>query len=116
MKEIWTVIGLWVNDEPVPVGVVKGSHDVYGGEAVDDGYDSPVNDAQSMWAVDVEAEDWETAETLAVEVMADTLDRDDEEDEDDDEPEIDGVPFTAMTYEQFHTWSAEHGVTWHPVS
>jgi hypothetical protein len=77
----WSVIGFWFNDEPVPVGVVEGDHQVYGGDALSAGYDSPVDGSQGPWAVSVTAPDAETAEELAVEQMLDECDDDDEEED-----------------------------------
>lgn len=52
----YTVIGAWIDDEPVPFGVIEGEHQVSGGD------DQP-------WATSVEAVDAAAAEQLAVDQM-----------------------------------------------
>lgn len=56
----YTVIGVWLNDEPVPVGVVEGDHEVGGG---DDAWD------EGAWATSVDAPDMGSAQELAVQEM-----------------------------------------------
>jgi hypothetical protein len=58
----WTVIGVWLNDEPVRVACVQGRHEVLG----DDDYGIF---EQGTWATWVEAETWQDAETSAVKAM-----------------------------------------------
>jgi hypothetical protein len=55
----WTVIGVWLNDEPVRIACVEGKHEVYG----DDDY---TIFEQGTWATWVEARTWEEAEAAAV--------------------------------------------------
>lgn len=56
----WTVIGAWIDDEPVPFGAVRGSHGVEGGGGGD--YDQP-------WATSVEADSADEAIREAVAEM-----------------------------------------------
>ena len=58
----WTVIGVWLNDEPVRIACVEGKHEVYG----DDDY---AIFEQGTWATWVEAGTWEDAEAAAVKGM-----------------------------------------------
>jgi hypothetical protein len=55
--EVWTVIGVWLNDKPIVVGMVRGEHRVYGD-------DSPAFE-HGHWAVWVRAVTWMDAATLA---------------------------------------------------
>lgn len=65
---MWTVIGVWINDEPVVTGAVRGRHDVSGGNGGEF--------EQGLWATSVSAETVEEAERLAVREMLN--DEDDE--------------------------------------
>ena len=58
----WTVIGVWVGDSPVPVGVIRGAHDVEGGD------ESEFPDG--LWATTVQASDAADAESVAVAEMS----------------------------------------------
>jgi hypothetical protein len=53
----YTVIGVWRGDTPIVVGVIAGTHEVYGGdeEAFEEG----------LWATSVDAPDIAQAEHLA---------------------------------------------------
>jgi hypothetical protein len=63
----WTVIGVWLCDEPVTTGVVAGRHDVSGGDTE--------QFPQGCWATSVSAPDPDTAEAEAVaEMRGDTSD------------------------------------------
>ena len=53
VKQEWTVIGYWDNDERIVAGVVKGNHDVAGGDSAGDG---------GPWAHTVTAPDAASAE------------------------------------------------------
>jgi hypothetical protein len=55
---VYTVLGVWNEDEPVPVGVVAGDHQVTGG--------SGRHFEQGLWATSVTAADADTAEQAAV--------------------------------------------------
>jgi hypothetical protein len=61
--EVYTVIGVWQDDEPIPVGVIAGEHQVGGG---DSGHFE-----QGVWATCVAAPDSATAEHLATAEMQD---------------------------------------------
>jgi len=61
----YTVVGVWLDDTPVPVGVIAGEHTICGG-----------NDEQfpeGLWATSVNAEDADAAETAAVAEMLDSV-------------------------------------------
>jgi hypothetical protein len=53
----YTVIGVWLDDAPIVVGVIAGNHEVYGGDekAFEEG----------LWATSVDACDIAQAEQLA---------------------------------------------------
>ncbi|GAA1884122.1 hypothetical protein GCM10009687_60630 [Asanoa iriomotensis] len=57
----FTVVGVWVDDEPIPVGVIAGRHDVSGGDGERFG--------QGVWAATVDADDERDAEQAAVAVV-----------------------------------------------
>lgn len=57
----WTVIGVWLGDDPVPAGVVAGQHDVSGGDFE--------QFPEGCWAVSVSAPDAELAERAAIAEM-----------------------------------------------
>jgi hypothetical protein len=59
--DVYTVIGVWRDDEPIPVGVIAGEHEVSGGD------DSEFE--QGLWATSVAAPDSATAEQLAIDEM-----------------------------------------------
>lgn len=71
----WTVLGAWINDHALVVGVIEGKHEVHGGDdtAFSDGMEAVVEDGQGLWATSVEAATAEAAEALAVEEMESTL-------------------------------------------
>lgn len=60
---IYTVIGVWLNEKPVVVGVIAGEHEVYGGdeETFDEG----------LWVTCVDVDDVNEAEDLAETAMID---------------------------------------------
>jgi len=58
----WTVIGVWEEDEAIPVGVIEGKHGVSGGDSA--------RFQQGCWATSVTALDAATAEELAIEEMS----------------------------------------------
>jgi len=72
MKKPYTVIGYWDGNRPVSVGVVEGVHDVHAGHGATE---------EGDWAMSVEAERPEDAESLAVQEMRnnDQIDGFDEE-------------------------------------
>jgi hypothetical protein len=53
----YTVIGVWLNDKPVTVGVIEGRHNVDGGDQE--------TFTQGVWATSVDAVDVEQAEAFA---------------------------------------------------
>jgi hypothetical protein len=55
--DVYTVIGVWQDDQPIPVGVIAGEHEVSGG------------DSSRLWATSVTAPDEATAEQFAIEEM-----------------------------------------------
>lgn len=59
--DVYTVIGVWQDDEPIPVGVVAGEHEVSGGDSGEF--------EQGVWATSVVAPDSATAEHLAIDEM-----------------------------------------------
>jgi hypothetical protein len=59
----YTVIGVWLSDEPVPVGVITGRHFVEGGD--DQAF------PEGLWATHVSAGDTGEAETAAIQEMTD---------------------------------------------
>ena len=58
----WTVIGVWLGDSPVPVGVIRGTHDVEGGD------ESEFPDG--LWTTTVQASNAADAESAAVAEMS----------------------------------------------
>ena len=95
----WTVLGIWDNDEAVPVGAILGTHSVHGDppgerawrELANDpnffGFDTSSFYEQGVWAETVTASDGDTAQDLAVEAMMRAQHEDDDEGESDDENE-----------------------------
>ncbi|WP_159601312.1 hypothetical protein [Agromyces humi] len=67
-EQEYTVIGVWVNDTPVSVGVVAGTHQVDGGNDLDD-----IDGSQGPWALTVTAADPFTAEDIAIVAMAEDI-------------------------------------------
>jgi hypothetical protein len=67
----YTVIGYWRGDRPVSVGVIEGQHDVHAGEGVTE---------EGDWAMAIEADSPEAAETLAIAEMRANDDQDLDED------------------------------------
>ncbi|GIH05693.1 hypothetical protein Rhe02_37600 [Rhizocola hellebori] len=61
---VYTVVGVWLGDQPVPVGVIAGAHEVSGG---DEGEHFP----EGVWATSVTAADDHQAERDAIEQMRD---------------------------------------------
>jgi hypothetical protein len=57
----YTVVGVWQEDQPIPVGVIAGEHPVHDGDAT--------AFAQGLWATSVTAPDSTTAQQLAVAEM-----------------------------------------------
>ena len=77
-KKTWTVIGFWMEDEPVSTGVVEGSVTVYGGsDELDDGCDL-VDGSKGLWSLTAVAGTALEAEELAITEMRAALDGDDE--------------------------------------
>jgi hypothetical protein len=62
----YTVIGVWIGDEPVTTGVVEGVHEV-GGPAPEEYF------PEGLWAEHVHAETMERAAYLAEAMMTETL-------------------------------------------
>ncbi|MDT5026441.1 MAG: hypothetical protein QOE61_2867 [Micromonosporaceae bacterium] len=62
---LYTVIGVWQDDEPIPIGVIAGDHEVT------DGDDSEFEDG--LWATSAAAPDSATAQQLAIDEMRTTL-------------------------------------------
>lgn len=60
-----TVVGVWLADKPVVIGVIAGAHDVRGG----DEHQFP----EGLWATCVDADDAENAEIAAKNEMAESL-------------------------------------------
>lgn len=63
--ETYTVIGVWLGDRPIPVGVISGIHDVSYGD----------NDEfpDGLWATNVEASSEYLAQFVAVDEMKASL-------------------------------------------
>ena len=92
-KNTWTVLGVWDNDEAVPVGAIAGRHNVYGGapgERLRDqlladpgfcGFDTSSFYEQGVWATVVEAPDGDTAQDIAAAEMMREQHGDNQEDE-----------------------------------
>jgi hypothetical protein len=80
-KDAWTVLGIWDNDEAVPVGAIPGRHEVHGdapGDRVRDqlmqdpgfyGFDTSSFYEQGVWATTVTAPDGDAAQDEAVAEM-----------------------------------------------
>lgn len=64
--DTWTVIGFWDDDDPFPVGVVAGEHDVLGGNRA-------VKEFNGPWAVCVDANTPADAELKASILQSRTL-------------------------------------------
>jgi hypothetical protein len=65
----WTVIGFWVEDEPVSTGVVEGNVTVYGGsDELNDG-DDLVPGSKGLWAMPAVADTPLRAENVAIAEM-----------------------------------------------
>jgi hypothetical protein len=90
----WTVLGIWDNDEAVPIGAIAGTHSVHG-EAPGDrlhaqlignpdfyGFDTSSFYEQGVWAETVAAPDGDTAQDVAAEKMMRAQHGDDWEPED----------------------------------
>ncbi len=75
-QQTWTVIGFWLNEDPVVAVTVKGSVEYYRGNALDDNMD---NDLKGGWGETVEAPDAGTAAAQAISRMLRTLDENEEE-------------------------------------
>ena len=60
----YTVVGVWLDDRPVPVGVILGQHQVFDGDAA--------TFPEGLWATSVPADDSSQAQRLAVAEMADS--------------------------------------------
>lgn len=87
----WTVLGIWDNDEAVPIGAIAGKHDVHG-EAPGDrlrnqllgdpdfcGFDTSSFYEQGVWAVTVTAPDGDAAQDAAAREMMATLNHDEQQ-------------------------------------
>lgn len=61
-ENMWTVIGVWLDDVPVPLGVIAGQHSVTGGDSYDEFEQGP-------WATSVIADHDYAAEQAAVAQM-----------------------------------------------
>lgn len=61
----YTVIGVRIDDTPMVVGVVAGTHEVYGGD--EEAFE------QGLWATSIDAIDVEQAEQLAKVEMLESL-------------------------------------------
>jgi len=59
----YTVVGVWMSDDPVPVGVIRGRHSVDGGD--DEAF------PEGLWATHVNADDTDDAEAAAIREMRD---------------------------------------------
>jgi hypothetical protein len=66
----YTVIGLWIGDEPIVAGVIEGDHPMVDAAGIGDEY--------QRWATHVYAEDAESAEAYAVEEMSGEGEEDEE--------------------------------------
>lgn len=64
---VYTVIGVWKDDQPYPVGTVAGDVEVIGGFHPD----TMIEFEQGVWAVAVEADSDSDAEDMAIEEMND---------------------------------------------
>ena len=65
MSKPFTVLGYWDGSRPVSVGVIAGEHDVHAGENATQ---------EGDWAIFVEAETPEAAQTLGIQEMRDNED------------------------------------------
>lgn len=65
MSKPFTVLGYWSGSRPVSVGVIAGEHDVHAGENAT---------REGDWAIFVEAETPDAAQTLAIQEMRDNED------------------------------------------
>ncbi len=63
--EVYTVIGVWIGDRPVPVGVIEGQHAVHGG------YEDEF--PEGLWATSVSTGNPDEAEHAAIAEMLDSL-------------------------------------------
>ncbi len=61
----YTVIGVWLEDTPIVVGVIAGSHEVYGGDEQ--------RFPEGLWATSVDASTVEQAEQLAKVEIRDSI-------------------------------------------
>lgn len=61
--DVFTVVGVWIDDEPVPVGVIAGDHQVSGGDEE--------QFPQGVWATCVTAADDVEAEQVAIAALRD---------------------------------------------
>lgn len=75
----YTVIGVWIGDEPVTAGVIEGQHYVSEGNDVD-----RIDNSNGPWGTVVEAPDSQSAETYAEQEMREAADQDARYDPDDD--------------------------------
>jgi hypothetical protein len=60
-RDVYTVIGVWQDDDPIPVGVIAGEHEVSGGDSS--------QFERGVWVTSVVAPDSATAEQFAIEEM-----------------------------------------------
>ena len=77
-EDVWTVIGVWDESEPITTGTVKGSRAGYGGNGSYFG--------QGCWATSVTAPDVAEAERLAVAEMRESMGEDAGKGEDCNQP------------------------------
>jgi hypothetical protein len=89
----WTVLGIWDNDEAIPIGAIAGRHDVCGESPGDRLHDELRDDPnfcgfstssfyeQGVWAVTVTAADADAAQDLAAREMMSTLNDSDNPDD-----------------------------------
>jgi hypothetical protein len=65
LDNMWTVVGVWIDDVPVPVGVIAGQHEVTGGDIHDEF-------EQGLWATSVTADhDYAAEEAAVAQMLAD---------------------------------------------
>jgi hypothetical protein len=65
-EPVWTVLGVWVGDEAVPIGAIHGQHEVHG--------ENPCDwFPEGVWATSVDAPDEDAAYAAARAEMHSTL-------------------------------------------
>jgi hypothetical protein len=73
VEQTWTVLGVWEGDQAIPVGVIRGDHQVSGGDSV--------HFPEGCWATSVTAADEDAAEAAGIAEMEGDLEGDDADDE-----------------------------------